>query len=329
MDNQKQDLRNKSKPQKDRVKKVKAPRRVKKVKFTGEKSSRKNLILVGGSVLLVVILSAAIFATLTSLFSTENYYVLNSNVRAKQEITPDMVVARETAAGTAPVNALDMETIQRGGIYSRYPLYAGDVISHSNVGPLSGQSLGIPDDWGVTSFSIDSTDAVGGILGKGDYIDIVGINSQGAQYIFNNLLILEAKFVNEEIGENVDGQTVVGEIMHYTVGMPAKDIAYLHSALFNYSQGEDPGVIRIVKAPYEINYAERNVSELDKPFKYGPEIGNIDLIEGTDPTFTDIERDETGRPIKKAEIEDEVESFVDGPENSAEYPQDDEVFEDD
>ena len=315
MDNEKRGLIENKTPKK--VKRTRISKRVKKAKFTGENKSRKNLVLIGGAITLVIILSAIIFVTLSSLFSTESYYVLNQNVKAKQQITPEMVVARETAAGTGPINALKMEHIQRGGVYSRYPLYAGDVVSNSNAGALSGQSLGIPDDWSVTSFSINSTDAVGGTLGKGDYIDIMGVNANGAQYIFNNLLILEVKFVNEEYDGNLDGQTIVGETIHYTVGMPAEDVAYFQSALFNYMQGDASGVIRIIKAPYVINYADRDVSGLDQAFKYGPNIGNIDLIEGTDPTFTDVERDEDGRPINvKIELEKKVEEVVEGIEDS-------------
>lgn len=284
-------------------------KKAKKAKFTGENTSRKNLVLVGGAIILVIALAAVIFVTLSSLFSTENYYVLNENIKAKQEITPEMLVVRETASGTGPVNALTMEEIQRGGIYSRYPMYAGDVISYSNSGELSGQSLGIPDDWSVTSFSINSTDAVGGTLGKGDYIDIIGINESGSQYIFNNLLVLEVKFVNAELEENTEGQTIVGETMHYTVGMPAEDIGYFHSALYNFENSSDSGSgsVKIIKAPYEINYTDRDVSDLDEPFLYSPEIGNIDLIEGTDPTFTDVERDESGRPVEQAGQVEEVE----------------------
>lgn len=283
--------------EKTKVKKAKKPKKVKKAKFTGETGSRKNLVLVGGTILAVIAFAAIIFVTLSSLFSTESYYVLNENVRAKQEITPEMVVSRETASGTAPVNAIDMETIQRGGVYSMYPLYAGDVISVSNAGSLSGQSLGVPDDWGVTSFTINSTDAVGGTLGKGDYIDIMGINENGAQYIFNNLLILETKFVNEEIDVNAEGRTIIGETIHYTVGLPAEDLAFFQSAMFNYSEGDESGLIKVLKAPYEVNYADRNIANLDKPFKYSSSTGNIDLIEGTDPTFTDVERDDEGRPV--------------------------------
>ena len=108
-------MENENKKLPGRGKKPKKSKRTKKAQFNGESSSRKNLVLVGGAITAVIVLAAIIFFTLSTLFSTESYYVLNENVRAKQEITPEMVVARETAAGTAPVNAIDMEYIHFGG----------------------------------------------------------------------------------------------------------------------------------------------------------------------------------------------------------------------
>lgn len=267
----------------------------KKIRFQANKGgARKNLVLMLGAVLTVVALSIAIFFTLSSLFSTEQYYVLNTNVRARQAITPDMVIARETSAGTGPINAISMEDLQRGGVYSRYPLYAGDVVAYSNAGTLSNRTVGIPDDWVVTSFSIDSTNAAGGTIGKGDYVDLLGVGSQteeGAKYIFNNLMVLDVKFVNEEIEDNSDGRTLIGEAMHYTVGMPSEQVAYLHEALRFYDQ------IKLIKAPLSLEYENRDIKHLDRPFVYDMGIENFDLFEGTDPTFTDIERDESGRPL--------------------------------
>lgn len=290
---------------KDKKRKIKT----KKINYNpGRLGSRKNLILVSGAALFVIALSAVIFMTLSSLFSTETYYVLNTNVKAKQQITPEMVVARETAEGTGPIHALSMEEIQRGGVYSKYPLFAGDVVASSNAGSLSGIPLGIPDDWLVTSFTINSTDAVGGILGKGDYADLLGINDDGAQYIFNNILILEVKFLNDEYDETLEGQTVVGETMHYTVGLPAESVAYLHDALNKYE------TVKLVKSPTEVNYKERDLDKLKGPFKYDSNKGNIDVFEGTDPTFTEIERDKDGRPISQSVEDDVVEG--DFPEDS-------------
>lgn len=296
------------------------PRKVKKnskkINYNpGQTGSRKNLVLVSGAAALVVIISAIIFMTLTSLFSTESYYVLNSNVKAKQQITPEMVVARETAEGTGPVHALTMEEIQRGGVYSKYPLFAGDVVAKSNAGPLSGTPLGIPDDWSVTSFNINSTDAVGGILGKGDYADLLGINladgNKGAQYLFNNILILEVKFLNEEYDGALDGQTIVGETMHYTIGLPSEQVAYLHHALAEFDS------VKMVKSPTEVNYTDRDVSDLDEVFEYGDDTENFDMIDGTDPTFTEVERDENGRPLNKSTKTEETDSVENG-ENTEE-----------
>lgn len=279
-----------------KAKKPKVKRNSKKVNYNpGAKGSKKNLVLLSGAAALVIIISAVIFMSLTSLFKTESYYVLNANVKAKQQITPEMVVPRETAEGTGPVHALSMEEIQRGGVYSKYPLFAGDVVAKSNAGSLSGTPLGIPDDWAVTSFTINSTDAVGGTLGKGDYVDLLGVESKGgSKYIFNNMLILEVKFLNEEYDGTLDGQTIVGETMHYTVGLPSEDVAYLHDALNNFK------AVKMIKAPTEVNYQDRDVSKLGKVFKYKDNYKK-DVIEGTDPTFTEVERDESGKPVSSIE----------------------------
>lgn len=278
-----------------KVKKVKSKRNAKKISYNaGGKGSNKNLVLLSGAAVLVIVISAVIFMSLTSLFKTETYYLLNTNVKAKQQITPEMVVEQETAEGTAPANALSMEEIQRGGVYSKYPLFPGDVVAKSNAGPLSGTPLGIPDDWSVTSFTINSTDAVGGTLGKGDYVDLLGVDKKGAKYIFNNVLILEVKFLNEEYDGTLDGQTIVGETMHYTIGLPSEDVARLHDALDKYEK------VKMVKAPTEVNYKDRDVSKLKKQFSKD-ENYETDVIEGTDPTFAEVERDADGKPVNSQE----------------------------
>lgn len=283
--------------------------KTKKVNYNPAKDgSKKNLVLIGGFASAVIIIAALIFMTLSSLFSTETYYVLNQNVRANQQILPQMVTPIEAAEGTSPVHSLSMEEIQRGNIFSKYPLYAGDVVSRSNSGPLSDMTAGIPDDWVITSFTMNSTDAAGGILKKGDYADLIGVDAEegtGAQYIFNNMMILEIKFLNEEYNGGLEGQTVVGETIHYTVGLPPEAAAYLHDALSKYP------VVKLVKAPIEVNYQKRNLSKLKAPFKYGSEVGNIDVFEGTDPTFTEVERDEKGRPINKAAIDEKRQEVLD------------------
>lgn len=272
-----------------------------KVTFNPKKDgSKKNLVLMGGIATAVIVCSILLFNLLSSLFSTEVYYVLNQDVRSKQQITYDMVTPQETAKGTGPANAISMEEIQRGNVFSKYPLYASDPVLRSNSGPSSSVNAGIPDDWAITSFTINSTDAVGGILGKGDYADLMGINEEkgGAQYILNNMMILEVTFLNQEYdGSSLNGP-VVGEVIHYTVGLPPEYVAFLHDALNDYEN------IKLIKAPYEVNYTERDLAKLKGAFNYDERTGNLDVFEGSDPAFTEIKRDANGKPIREAEIEE-------------------------
>ena len=287
-------------------KKVKVAKGGKKVNYKlSTDGSKKNLVIVGGAVTAVIAVSVAIFFAFSSIFSTETYYLLNTNVKSSQQITDKMVVEVQPAKGTAPPNALSMEEIQRGNVYSKYPLYAGDVVSRSNAGPQSDITSGIPDDWSITSFTINSTDAVGGILGKGDYADVLGVDENGkdSKYVFTNLMILEVKFLNEEYdGTDLEGKTVVGETIHYTVGLPAKDVALLQSALNHYP------IVKLVKAPYQVNYEDRDLSGTNGTFNFDNGSKTIDLKEGTDPTFTEVERDADGRPSVS---KDETESSTD------------------
>lgn len=279
-----------NKVKKPKIKKTKP----KKVSLSQVDGKRKNLIVYAVGAIVTVAFALAIFVGLSATFSTESYYVLTQDVPAKTQITADIVVEQETAKGTAPSNALSMSEIQQGGLYARYPLYRGDVIASSNVGPASDTSLGIPDDWSVTSFNISSSDAVGGVLGRGEYVDIIGVNDDGARYIFNNVLVLDATFSSQELSNKDEQTTVIDELVHYTVGMPAEDVAILHSALHDYDN------IKVVKAPANVRYNQRDVSGLDRSFKFGPGVGNKDLLEGSDPSFSEVIRDERGVPINES-----------------------------
>lgn len=293
-----------------------------KVTFNAKKDgSKKNLVLMGGIATAVIFCSILLFNLLSSLFSTEVYYVLNQDVRSKQQITYDMVTPQETAEGTGPANAISMEEIQRGNVYSKYPLYASDPILRSNSGPATSINAGIPDDWSITSFTINSTDAAGGILGKGDYADLMGVSDEkgGAQYILNNMMILEVTFLNQEYDGNSLNGPVVGEVIHYTVGLPPEYVAFLHDALNDYEN------IKLVKAPYEVNYTERDLAKLKGSFNYDERTGNLDVFEGSDPAFTEVKRDANGKPIREAEIQEQRDENL---ENFEQEFQEEEVIED-
>lgn len=264
---------------------------------------KKNIVIVSILGILTAAIAIGIFVGLSTIFSTDTYYVLSTNVSAKQAITPAMVVERETGKGTAPANALTAEQIVSGNLYARYPLHAGDVISTSNTGPANDVHLGVPDDWAITSFSIAADNAVGGILVRGDYVDLLGINTEEnieedlidgqARYIFHNLMLLDVAYTSDIVEEGLDPATVgrVGELLHYTVALPAEDVAMLHSALVIYDE------IRLVKAPMNTIYGARDTSDLGRIYLFNKSVPNKDVIVGTDPTFSQVLRDSQMRPV--------------------------------
>lgn len=263
----------------------------KKVKSGG--SEEKSNIF---TIMLFTFVAIAVFVltwlTFSAVFKTETYYMINTPVAARQEITPSMLTAQETSVGTAPQNAMSMEDVQRGGMYARYPLSPGDVLSRSNAGPLALTSDGIPDDWSITSFDVSSGSAIGGALMRGDFIDILGVDEEeGARYVFNNVLILEASYSVEDADPEDESKGNV--IIRYTVGMPAEDVAILHHSHALY------GELLVTKAPSSVLYAGRNTDTLGKTFKFGDTVLNKDLYEGADPTFTPVVRDENQRPVNR------------------------------
>lgn len=259
------------------------------------KTNKQNILVLGVIGLIVVIVAGTIFVGVSQALSQESYYVLIDDVTAKSPITTTMVVERTTAKGSAPQNALDYNEIQQGNLYARYALYQGDVVSWSNAGPASDTSLGIPDDWAVTTFNVSSDNAVGGSLGRGEYIDIMMVSEGTSRYAFNNVLILEARTSNQEVtSEEV---TEIGEVVQYTVGMPSEEIAILHAAI------DEAMDVIVVKAPMNVKYGDRETSGLGGSYRFDEGVGNIDLFLGSDPTFTPVIRDEKGRPINSANCE--------------------------
>lgn len=241
----------------------------------------------------VVLLSGAIYLGLSNVLATESYYVLASDVPAKTQITSKMLKEITTAKGTAPQNAITLAQINQSAIFTKYPLQAGDIVSASNTGLNLDSSTGIPDDWVITSFNISTDDAVGGNISKGDYFDVIGINSDsGAKYIFHNVLALEANFQAGENTVNAEGKVVqLGETVQYIVGMPADKAAILQHTLTKFEK------VKLVLSPNSLKYKDRNVKDLTNSFVANNELEPADLFEGTDNSFSTVLRDENGRPV--------------------------------
>lgn len=244
-----------------------------------------SLILLLG--LAVIALSLGLFYGLSNVFKTTTYYVLRNDVAAKTQITTNMLAGQTTSAGTQPKNALNIQQVQSGKLYSKYALEKGDVISKSNVGAQQQEATGIPDDWIVTSFTAKATDSVDGRIQRGTYFDIIGIDDNGnARYLFTDVLDLDA--TSTVSGTKNDASASY----QYTVGMPQKDAPLLLGAIKSYSQ------IKLVLSPKSISYKTRDTKGLGDVVKFSnSDPGNKDLYKGTDSTFKSIKRDKNGKPI--------------------------------
>lgn len=253
---------------------------------------KRNLIVVVILSILIVALSGGIYYGLSQLLQTESYYVLNQNVKPKMRITADMLDEVVTAKDTAPKNAATKTMVEQGAVYSKYALSKGDIVTPSNAGIDLDIGTGVPEEWSYTSFTINSEDALGGKIGKGDYFDILAVSDdEGAKYIVFNVLALD---VNLETVESVSGKNIqVGTVLHYIVGMPADKIAEFQYAVSKY------GTIKLIKSPNIVRYKKRDISQLGKTFLVDSDTKPIDLYEGTDPTFATVLRDNNTRPVNK------------------------------
>jgi len=249
------------------------------------------------------VLALAIFVTVLitamKLFQTEEYYVLNTNVSARTQITPEMLDTVVTSEGTAPEAAIGLGEVQTGTIYSQYPLVAGDILTNSNVGGRSDISVGVPDSYVITNFSVGADDAVGGRIQRGYYFDMMVINNEegsendGAYYPFVNVLALDTTVdlsgaTSAEAAETEEAHD--GQTTQYVVGMSPGDAARLQHLV------EGGAKIKLVLSPRANEYQAPQLSEYEGLFTYDRAAGPQDMGQNTDYTFTDVERDEFGVP---------------------------------
>lgn len=265
-----------------------------KIKKTKVKSSKlpvngkkKNLTIIGGLGLGVVVVAGALFFGLSSMFQTSTYYELRTPVAANTQITPGMLQAQQTSKGTEPANAVSLSAVETGQVYAKYALDRGDVLLNSNAGSSKGTVSGIPDTWVTTTFNVNDTDAASGAIQKGMYFDIIGVSGNGkARYLFTDVLAL-----NVQGGSASTAKTGSSTASTYTVGMPAKDIALLHSAFKTYPQ------IKLVISPKSVSYGQRDVKGLGETVSFnGSDPASQDLYKGTDPTFSNVKRNSKGEP---------------------------------
>lgn len=272
-------------------------------------SAGNNRLLLLLIAVLLVVLFIVVFTFVSKLIQTDTYYVLNKDISAKTQITEDILDPLETSEGSAPPNALSIDDLQGFNAYSQTALKAGDILSTSNVGGLEDISIGIPDSWVVTSFTIGDNDVVGTAITKGVYFDMMVIDENGAYYPFINVLTLDNNIsYTGATSEENQQETSSGGSQNYVVGMSPENAAKLQSIIKDSSQK----TIKLVLSPRQNEYAKPRIADYNGIFKYSQDSdsviwpGNPEKIvnhendngEVTNYNFIDIEgeRLENGQP---------------------------------
>lgn len=280
------------------------------------KSKGGNRFLLLAILAVAAIVFASVLMLVQKVFQTETYYVLNQDVPTRTQVTAEMLTPVTTSEGTAPKAAIGLDEVQTGNVYTQYPLVAGDILTQSNVGALEDISVGVPDEWVITNFSVNADNAVGGRIQRGTYFDIMVATQDGAFYPFVNVLALDTT-VSLDNASSADAaeteEAHAGQTSQYVVGMKPEDAAKLQNLVAKY--GSD---MRLVLSPRANEYSKPNLSDYNGVFSYEQGSdgviwpGESDSGELTDYTFTDIERDEFGRPVEKVETCSEGNAKVSG-----------------
>lgn len=154
------------------------------VGFSSE-SGKKKRLLSGGAKLGIFAFLFAVVAGFSALMllsqaaATATYYVLNVPVAAREQISPAMLTPIKTKAGTLPPQSLSKAWVMANpsSAYARYPMRPGDILTPSDTGALKGLTAGLPAGFVVTTFQANPTNAVDGMIQRGDYIDIAATSS--------------------------------------------------------------------------------------------------------------------------------------------------------
>lgn len=272
---------------------------------------------------------------LSSYTKQDTYYVLNTNMPSRTQITSADLQPVTTSQGSAPQNAIGLDVINQGSTYTKYPLQAGDVVSASNAGSLDTINEGIPDNWVVTSFSPGDADPIVENLQRGDYFDIMITNAKKqdqksnpddsdmsniaiGQYAFRNVMVLDNPMsttanANSDSANSATAQTQNSTQM-FIVGMSPKNAAMLAYITGNYAT-------KLVMSPKQTSYADPSTLDaLYKTFNFNDYLGEhqtgimpsncVDSSTGeeikedcTDNTFAPQERDEFGVPYNASASE--------------------------
>lgn len=218
-------------------------------------SGRGNKFLITAIGIVAVAVFGLLFFFISRVLATDTYYQLNTDVLAKQPIDETMVNKVSTKKGTAPTNAVTLADIQSGGMVSKYPLPAYEVLTTGNAGAATDTLYDLLiaekestmkemelteeeyDNWVMTSFSVDASNAVDGRISVGDYFDIMVVTDNGAWYPFINVKAIDTtvSLDNASSSQAVDSsEAYSGQTTRYTVRVAPDEAAKLQWIMTNY-----------------------------------------------------------------------------------------------
>lgn len=184
-----------------------------------------------GAILAALLAAGGTFFVLNKVADTTEYFVLNTTIAARTQITPDMLQSVTVSKGGEPRNGFTPAHVASGDVYSLYPINIGDLVTQSNAGPITPINEGIPDNFVVTSFTANAETAVSGRIARGNYIDIIGTAETGngimTRYVLRNVYVLE---VNSNLG-NVQDAVNEGEVTPPGEGATGSDTAPARSGI--------------------------------------------------------------------------------------------------
>lgn len=249
--------------------------------------------------------AALIFGILSQILATTTYYVLNADVPARSQITPDMLTEVSASEGTQPRNALGLDEVTFDEVYAKVELNAGDVLSASNTGDLIPLHQGIPEDFVVASFAVDPNSAVGGKLSAGNYIDVYATSEAGdartTKSVLRHVLIMDvtasaSEFTeSEDVTEDTSAQDTLrgGVPFLYTVAVSEEDAAVLANIR------NDSVFVTLSNLKSDTKFEDKNI-KTDINSIFGDKAVS-DSGEGTDPNFGRGEDKATDAPAATTE----------------------------
>lgn len=257
---------------------------------------KNNTVLWGVAVVLGLAVAGVVVALFLNLVQTETYYVLKEDVPSRAEVTPEMLEPVTVSKGGAPQAAIGISEVQSGGVYTSHPLLAGDILTNSNVGGREDVSVGVPDNWVVTAFSVSPESAVGGRIQRGYYFDMLVTDESGGFYPFVNVLALDTSVdvANSADSTENGGNAATQTSNQYVVGMSPENAAKLQQIMDTYGSK-----VKLVLSPRQNEYEKPQLSDYEGIFSYTKGDAPENLGEGTDYTFTNLPRDAFGRPTQE------------------------------